>query len=48
MPTPKDNATSRNEDLAEKRAHNNAKSEAQNFTDNQSINNAVGNIEAAA
>ena len=51
MPTPKDNAASRNENLAEKiaqnNAENNAKSEAQNFTENQTVNNAEGKIEAA-
>lgn len=52
MPTPKDNAASRNENLAEKiaqnNAENNAKSEAQNFTENQTANNAEIKIEAAA
>ena len=52
MPTPKDNAASYNEDLAEKIAQNNAesnaKSEAQNFTENQTANNEGGKIEAAA
>ena len=51
LPTPKDNAASRNENLAEKiaqnNAENNAKSEAQNFTENQTANNAEGKIEAA-
>ena len=50
MPTPKDNAASRNENLAEKiaqnNAENNAKGEAQNFTENQTVNNAEGKIEA--
>ena len=52
MPTPKDNAASRNENLAEKiaqnNAENNAKSEAQNFTENQTTNDEGGKIEAAA
>ena len=52
MPTPKDNAASRNENQAENVAQNNAesnaKSEAQNFTENQTANNAEGKIEAAA
>ena len=52
MPTPKDNAASRNENLAEKIAQNNAedntKGEAQNFIENQTVNNAEGKIEAAA
>ena len=52
LPTPKDNAASRNENLAEKiaqnNAENNAKSEAQNFTENQTANNAEIKIEAAA
>ena len=50
MPTPKDNAASRNENLAENvaqnNAENNAKREAQNFTENQTVNNAEGKIEA--
>ena len=46
MPTPKDNAASCNEDLAEKIAQNNTKSEAQNFTENQTVNNEGGKIEA--
>ncbi len=52
LPTPKDNAASRNENRAENVAQNNAesnaKSEAQNFTENQTVNNAEGKIEAAA
>ena len=52
MPTPKDNAASRNKNLAEKiaqnNAENNAKGEAQNFTENQTVNNEGGKIEAAA
>lgn len=52
MPTPKDNAASRNENQAENvaqnNAENNAKGEAQNFTENQTVNNAEGKIEAAA
>nr|WP_314072536.1 AI-2E family transporter [uncultured Campylobacter sp.] len=52
MPTPKDNAASRNENQAENVAQNNtennAKSEAQNFTENQTVNNEGGKIEAAA
>lgn len=52
MPTPKDNAASRNENLAEKiaqnNAENNAKGEAQNFTENQTVNNAEIKIKAAA
>ena len=52
LPTPKDNAASRNKNLAEKiaqnNAENNAKGEAQNFTENQTVNNEGGKIEAAA
>ena len=52
LPTSKDNAASRNENLAEKiaqnNAENNAKGEAQNFTENQTVNNEGGKIEAAA
>lgn len=52
LPTPKDNAASRNENRAENVAQNNAesnaKSEAQNFTENQTANNEEGKIEAAA
>lgn len=52
MPTPKDNAASRNENLAENvaqnNAENNAKSEARNFIENQTANNEGGKIEAAA
>ena len=52
MPTPKDNAASRNENqvenITQNNAENNAKSEAQNFTENQTVNNAEIKIEAAA
>ena len=52
LPTPKDNAASRNENqaenMAQNNAENNAKSEAQNFTENQTANNEGGKIEAAA